>query len=200
LKRPVFLRLFLLTALFLVPSVFAEETASGPEKAPRASAKSFTLQPGDRLTVQVFREKDLTGDYTIDPSGKLMFPLVGEIQAAGLTTEELHRILVEKLRKYLINPHVSLSKAKATIKSISILGHVKKPGTFDYAEGATLMRVISMAEGFAPSANSRKIRIIRTKDDAKEVIYANAQDIVNGRTEDVELEPGDMIFVPESIF
>lgn len=160
----------------------------------------FRLQPGDRIDIQVFREDDMSGTYDIDPSGNLMFPLLGKFQAAGMEMDELAEYLTRMLKKFLVDPQVSVSRAEASIKSISVLGNVSNPGTFDFSPGATLMRLVSEAGGFAKSANKRKVRIVRLENDEKISITVNASDIINGKEEDVMLQPGDMIFVPESIF
>ncbi len=160
----------------------------------------FQLQPGTRLQVTVYREDDLSGIYEIDPAGKLNFPLIGDIHTAGLEVEDFRAELVDKLKKYLVNPQVSISRSEGSIKSISILGHVVKPGVYDYSEGSTLMRLISSAGGFSESANKRKIKIIRIIDQKKKVIVANGLDIIDGKEDDPKIESGDIIFVPESIF
>ena len=161
---------------------------------------SFQLQPGSRLEIHVYREEDLSRVYEIDPSGRLSFPLVGEIQARGLNLEEFRHQLVERLKKYLVNPQVSISRSEGTIKSISILGHVTRPGTYDYIPGFTLMRLISTAEGFAEAANKRKIRIVRMAGGEKKVIMVNGVDVIEGKQDDPPIEPGDIIFVSESVF
>ena len=163
-------------------------------------SNSFQLQTGNRLEIVVYREEDLSGVYEIDPSGNLTFPLIGEVQAAGLEIEKLRAELSERLKKYLVNPQISISRSEDTTKSISVLGHVTKPGIYDYAPGSTLMRLISTAGGFAESANKRKIKIVRMIDGEKKVIVTNSSDIINGTTDDPKLESGDIIYVPESIF
>ena len=161
---------------------------------------SFQLQAGDRLEIAVYREEDLSGIYEIDPAGSLTFPLVGEMQVAGLRVDQLLERVGWNLRKYLINPQVSISRAETTIKSISVLGQVQKPGAFDYAPGLTVMRLISQAGGFERAASKRKIRIVRMVSGKKESIIVNGSAIINGDEDDPTVEPGDMIFVSEAIF
>ena len=183
---------FVYLPVVLMPQGFADQAA------PQSS--SFQLQPGNRLEILVYREDDLSGVYEVDPSGKLTFPLIGEIQVAGLEIEKFREELASRLKKYLVNPQVSVSRSEDTTKSISVLGHVTKPGTYDYAPGSTLMRLISTAGGFAESANKKKIKIVRMVHGEKQVIIVNSVDIINGATDDPALESGDIIFVPESIF
>ena len=161
---------------------------------------SFQVQPGNRIEIVVYREDDLSGVYEIDPSGRLIFPLIGEIQVAGLEIEALRAELTSRLRKYLIDPQVSISRGEDAAKSISVLGHVEKPGTYDGAPGSTLMRLISTAGGFSESANKRKVKIIRMIEGKKKVIIINCLDIINGSKDDPPVGAEDIIFVPESIF
>ncbi len=161
---------------------------------------SFQLHAGDRLAIAVYREEDLSGVYEIDPAGALNFPLVGEMRVAGLRVDELLGRLNWNLRKYLVNPQVSVSRAETTIKSISVLGQVKNPGAFDYAPGLTVMRVISQAGGFDRAANKRKIRVVRIVSGKKESFMINGSAIINGEEDDPAVESGDMIFVSEAIF
>ena len=164
------------------------------------NSDSFQLQYGSRLQITVYREEDLSGIYEIDPSGKLNFPLIGEIQASGLEMEQMRSELTSRLKKYLIDPQVTISRAEDSAKSISVLGHVTKPGIYEYAPGSTLMRLISASGGFAESANKRKIKIVRMVDREKKMIIVNSLDIINGSVDDPKLEAGDIVFVPESIF
>ncbi len=189
---------FLVAVLFSLPSFFMS-TQAFAEKATNESS-SFQLQTGNRLQILVYREEDLSGVYEIGPSGKLTFPLIGEVPAVGLEIDKLREELITRLKKYLVDPQLSISRAEDATKSISVLGHVMKPGVYDYAPGSTLMRLISTAGGFAESANKRKVKIVRLVQGEKKVIEVNSSDIMNGSLDDPKLESGDMIFVPESIF
>lgn len=158
------------------------------------------LQPGERLQIIIYGEKDLSGVYKIDPRGNLVFPLIGKMPVGGLRIEELVGRLNWNLRKYLVDPQVNISKASANFQSITVLGHVKNPGNFDYQPGLTLIRLISQAGGFEAGANRRKIQILRIVNGKKQVIFANGSNIIKGKEDDPEVEAGDLISIPESIF
>lgn len=177
-----------------ISSVFADNAL--PLKEPTAEK----LQPGSKLQITVYREEDLSDIYEIDPAGNLTFPLIGNISAAGLELEKFRNQLSEKLKTYLVNPQVSIARSDGGVKSISILGNVTKPGAYDYSQGSTLMRLISAAGGFAESANKRKIKIIRIIDQHKKVIIVNGLNVIDGKEDDPKIEPGDIIFVSESLF
>lgn len=174
--------------------------ASSQISAKMEPRSSFVLQPGDRLQITVYREDDLSGVYEIDPSGLLTFPLVGEMRVAGLRVDELLERLNWNLKKFLIYPQVTITRAKSAAKSISVLGQVKKPGAFDYAPGLTVMRMISQAGGFERAANKKKIKLVRMVHGEKDALVVNGVAIINGEQEDPIVEPGDMIFVSESLF
>ena len=184
--------LFSLASFWMPIQAFAEKAAN--------ESSSFQLQTGNRLEILVYREEDLSGVYEISPSGNLTFPLIGDVPAAGLELDKLREELIARLKKYLVDPQLSISRAEDTTKSISVLGHVMKPGVYDFAPGSTLMRLVSTAGGFAESANKRKVKIVRLIGGEKTVIEVNTSDIMNGNLDDPKLQSGDMIFVPESIF
>ena len=197
-RLPIGLLLFLVVSLFTVHPVSAANEALLQKEANEVS--SFQLQPGGRIDVSVYREEDLSGVYEVDPAGKINFPLIDEIQVAGLEIEKFREELTLRLKEYLVNPQVSVSRAEGNIKSISVLGRVTSPGIYDYIPGATLMRLISTAGGFAESAQTKKIRIIRMVGGVKQVMEVNASDIIKEGKKDPDIKPGDIIFVPESIF
>lgn len=202
-KRSIFdcllLSLFVATSVFFYHSQAMAIADTDVEKEATPS-NSFQIQPGDRLEVSVYREEDLSSIYEVDPAGKINFPLIGEIQAADLKIETFREQLVSRLKEYLINPQISISRAEGNIKSISILGRVDKPGVYDYIPGSTLMRLISTAGGFADSAQKKKIRIIRIIGGERKVVEINSEDIMKKGEKDPDIKPGDIIFVPESIF
>lgn len=202
-KRSIFdcllLSLFVATSVFFYHSQAMAIADTDVEKEATPS-NSFQIQPGDRLEVSVYREEDLSSIYEVDPAGKINFPLIGEIQAADLKIETFREQLVSRLKEYLINPQISISRAEGNIKSISILGRVDKPGVYDYIPGSTLMRLISTAGGFADSAQKKKIRIIRIIGGERKIVEINSEDIMKKGEKDPDIKPGDIIFVPESIF
>ncbi len=189
---------FFLIALILVVSFLVSYPAAA--QTPDAPG-SFRIQPGDRLTISIYREEDISGSYEIDPSGILAFPLIGEVKVSGLTPNEVRELLVNRLSEYLVRPQLSVRTEESAMKSISVLGNVNKPGTFNYLPGSTLMRLISDAGGFSRAADKKNIRIVRNPgSEEKQVIVVNSLDIINGHIEDPRLEPNDMVFVAESIF
>ncbi|OGW86572.1 MAG: hypothetical protein A3C35_08440 [Omnitrophica bacterium RIFCSPHIGHO2_02_FULL_46_11] len=178
----------------------AKATHAKKMAAAAAEDSSYRVQPGDRLEITVYREEDLSKVYEVDPNGKLNFPLIGGIEVKDLSIEQLRNKLTENLKKFITDPQISISRSEGTIKSISVLGYVQKPGVYDYTPNSTLMRMISTAGGFKDGANKKKIKVVRIIKGKKEVIVINAKKIISGNADDPKIQPSDIIFVPESIF
>lgn len=173
--------------------------------APGAQEPDYHLQPEDILSITVYEQSDLTTRVRITSEGKISFPLLGKVKAAGLTVSELKDKIAELLEKdYLVNPQVHVFIEEYHVKQISVLGAVKNPGRYDmYTEReTTILEAIAMAGGFSDVAAVNHTRIIRSEEGEKSVIQIRITDITKkGQKEkDVALKPGDIIFVPESFF
>jgi len=162
----------------------------------------YPIRAGDKLNIQVYREKDLTGIFIVDNAGNISYPLLGILSVQGMSLEELRQHLMDELKKdYLVNPQVQVDFEESLNKSVSILGHVSKPGNYDYAPNMTLVRLISNAGGFTLIAAPKHVKITRRIKDGKiKTFQVNVDEIMGGQSEDVPLESGDLVMVPETLF
>ena len=186
-------------ALFFI--AFTAVMALGAQEA---GEPDYHLQPEDILSVTVYEQPDLTTRVRITSEGKISFPLLGKIEAAGLTVSELKdKIQVLLGKDYLVNPQVQVFIEEYHVKQISVLGAVKNPGKYDmYTEReTTLLEAIAMAGGFNDEAAIDDTKIIRSEDDEKRVIQIKVTDITQkGQKEkDVALKPGDIVFVSPQV-
>ncbi len=167
-------------------------------------ASGYQIGPENVLQIDVYygRDKELSRKVRVSSRGRITFPLLGEVDVAGLTVAGLEQKLTELLDKdYLVNPQVSVFIEQYS--TVSILGQVKEPGSFEIKGRLSLIELISLAGGFTKIASTNDVRIMRTMPDgSKNTIRVRASDIINrGREEDdVELRPGDIVTVPESFF
>jgi polysaccharide export outer membrane protein len=162
--------------------------SAGPSSAADAA---YTLGSGDKVRVTVFGELDLSGEYQVDGSGVVAFPLVGEVRAAGGTARKLENEIAKKLSSgYLKNPTVSVEVL--TYRPFFILGEVKQPGSYPYKNGLKVLNAVAMAGGYTYRAKSNVWVITRSGD--KE--YQD-REIRNG---DFTVLPGDTIVIPERFF
>ncbi|HXH06372.1 MAG TPA: polysaccharide biosynthesis/export family protein [Vicinamibacterales bacterium] len=164
--------------------------------APAPAAADYRLAIGDKLRVEVYREPQLSQSVEVRPDGKITMPLVGDIAAAGLTTNELAGALTQRLRDYLTNPVVTVAVVEATPPYVYVVGEVNNPGAIPLRTPLTVLQALAMAGGFKDFANTKKIRILRRGARGVETIPFNYKEAIEGRGRPIPLQPGDTIVVP----
>ncbi len=181
------LRLFavLLVSLLLPQLVLAQLDA-----ADRPVDENYRLGPGDRIKVNVFNQADLTGEYTLDGSGRFSMLLIGQVSAAGRTATELEADIIGALRPdYLVNPRVTVQVL--TYRPFYIIGEVGSPGDYPYVDGMTYLNAIAIAGGYTFRAKQDIVYVIRAGDPEEEEVRLSVSDRV---------QPGDVIRVDERMF
>ncbi|MCP4196048.1 MAG: polysaccharide export protein [Proteobacteria bacterium] len=161
-----------------------------------------TLGPDDLFDVRVYGEKDLSDTFRVASDGTIDYPLLGTVQVDGLTPSEVVKVIETGLREgeFLRNPHVSILVEEYKSKKISVFGQVKKPGTFPYQDGMSVVEAISLAGGFTSMARKNDTTVIRTMDGEKKRFKVPVQEIGQGKAANFTLNTGDIVFVPERIF
>lgn len=187
-------------------------SAEKPADIKMVDKETYHLEPGDKLTIKIFPEDPYIkgGDTQLSPEGNVTLPLMGKIPLLGKSVAEAQTVIQQILdRDYLVNPEVTIevmeTLEKTKERSFVFLGQVKKPGTYQFPEGAkkfTLLEAISMAGGFSDIANIKKIKILRPQSNTnvKKILHANGDAIIAGQDPDIELEEGDVISVSETLF
>ncbi len=151
----------------------------------------YALAPGDLISVEVFGEPDLSKDYTVGESGKIAFPLIGEVIVLSLKTKQVERLLRQKLKSgFLVNPRVNVTIR--TYRSVYINGQVKSPNGYPFVPGMTVRKLISIAGGFTERASTSRIYVISE--------VAGSSTSPRKVKLDAEVRPGDIISVEESFF
>ena len=182
--------LTLIAAAVLALSACSSGPASGSAPTAAVTAPAFKLGPGDKLRVTVFDEPSLTGEFTVGDGGVLPFPLLGQVQAGGLTVAELRMSLETALQQgYLKDPKVSVEVLN--YRPYYILGEVAKPGQFPYADGLTVLNAVAAAGGFTYRANTKRVHIKRATEDREVSVPLTAT---------VSVQPGDTIRIGERYF
>ena len=171
--------------------------AATPEAAPVAS----TLGPGDVVEVRVFQEPELSGVYQVGTRGDIIFPLCKQVVVGGLTAngaaESIRGCLAEK---YLRDPQVSVLVKEYNSKKVFVFGEVQKPGTFPYQDGMSVVQAVTLAGGFTKTASQNSTSVTRRVGGTETKIKVSVQDIALGKASNFTLEPGDIVYVPESLF
>jgi polysaccharide export outer membrane protein len=170
----------------------AAAAAATPDQA------KYLLGPEDALEISVWKEPDLTKQLIVRPDGKITYPLIGEVQAAGLTVKQLQEEILKRLEKYVTDAHVTVILLKAQNYKIYVTGKVNRPGFFVVGMPITVLQAISMAGGLTPFASPGSIMILRTTNGKEEVFPFNYKEVARGQflEQNRTLLPGDVVVVP----
>jgi polysaccharide export outer membrane protein len=179
-------------------SVPGTDTAPVKDVAETASRETYIIQPGDVLTISVWREKDLQGEVAVRPDGGLNFPLVGEMVAAGKTIEQLKVDIAAKLSKYVPDPVVTATVKQSQGNKIYVVGKVNKPGEYVSNRTVDVMQALSMAGGPNPYAAVNKIKILRRINGEQKTFLFKYSQVEKGKNleQNIVLQGGDIVVVP----
>ena len=158
----------------------------------------YLLGPEDAIEISVWKEPDLTKQLVVRPDGKITYPLIGEVQAAGKTVKQLQAEILKRLEKFVTDAHVTVILLKAQNYKIYVTGKVNKPGDFVIGKPVNVMQAISMAGGLTPFASPGSIMVLRTIGGKEEVFPFNYKDVAKGQflEQNRTLLPGDVVVVP----
>ena len=185
-------------AVFVAIACTPREAPTPPDTQ-EAFEQELTFVAGDKISVRVYGEEELGGEFQVQDAGSIDFPLVGAIEAVGLSQNGLARQLEQRLADgYLREPQVTVVVLERANLEVSVLGAVQSPGRLSYVENLTLVQAISTAGGLQPLAAPKRVKLTREGTDGLETIVVSVKDITEGRREDIRLRPGDIVFVPES--
>ncbi len=170
-----------------------------PPRVPDVQSASYIIGVEDVLNINVWREPEISKVLPVRPDGMITLPLIGEIKAAGLTPVQLQDQVTAALKKLLADPQVSVIVAEVRSLTFNVVGEVQKPGYYPLTRKMTILDAIAMAGGFQPFAKEKKIYVLRTTADGKQVrLPFNYKDVIRGKraNENIELQPRDTLVIP----
>ena len=179
-------------------------TASSREdtlpKEEELKVSEYILGPGDKVEIAVYRHDELNKTLWIGPSGKIIYPLVGDIQAAGLSIFQLRDEIRDGLSKYIINPRVGISVTSVQSQKVVVLGEVSNPGFFSLSRPLNVLEAISTAGGFTLDAKQNSVLLIRGGLDRPKLKTLDLKKALKkgDLTFNVALQGGDIVYVPAS--
>jgi polysaccharide biosynthesis/export protein len=192
-------------ALFVVLAVVSMGScvtsgASNVDALPPVSTADTVLGVGDVVEVRVFGEPDLTGIHQVSQSGQIRLPLIGAMDVAGETPDALAKNIESKYNaSFLKSAQVSLFVKEQVSRSVYVLGQVARPGPLPVAaKKLTVIEAIALAGGTTKNANANSTLLTRTQGDKTIRVIVQVGEIGVGRVADVDLQVGDILFVPES--
>ena len=182
-----------------------QSAQSAPADAARAPPADYLIGPGDGLSIFIYGFPEHSGNFVVRPDGKLTIPLVEDMVAVGKTSTQLARDFETALADYLKDPKVNVIVTNATnfIGQVRVFGQVRSPKSVPFRQGMTVLDAIEGAGGLTEAASPNKATITRTNAQGKEVhIKLRLKDLLykGKQSENVPLQAGDFIFVPQTWF
>ncbi len=190
----VFLLIFLAQAWAQQDKEIVERKQSQSEL--KADVSNYVIGPEDVLYIHVWREELLSRTVPVRMDGNISLPLIDEVRASGLTPLQLKELLIEKLKKFIDEPNVSVIVMEANSHKVYVSGQVRAPGVYRLRSEISILQIIPMAGGFTEWANQKKILIIRKEGGQERRINVNYKKILEGKEENFVLKAGDTIIVP----
>ncbi len=169
------------------------EAAGAQALAAPVDPKTYVLGSEDIIHIRVWREPDLTEAAAIRPDGKITMPLIGDVQAGGLTPVQLAAQITEKLSQFINRPEVMVSVQTVRSKRYYVTGEVNRPGAYPLAVPTTVLEALTLSGGFREFANQKNITILRGTKKFK----FNYKEVIQGKNmgQNIPLENGDYIIV-----
>ena len=182
-----------------MPTAAAQRGPTGAE-----DPQSYIIGPGDALRILVLRNADLNADVTVRPDGRISTPLVNDVVAVGKTPTQLGKDIETALAQFVRGPTVSVIVTQPTSRfsQVKVVGQAVSPKAIPYRSGMTVLDLVIEVGGLSQFAAGNRAKIIRylPSGQTKE-IHVRLHDLVDkGRiTENIPLEPGDILFIPETV-
>jgi polysaccharide biosynthesis/export protein len=189
--------LFALLFAVLVGVGQAEEPQVGMKPAGQ-NLLSYRVQPGDVMTISVWKETELQSEVLVRPDGGFSFALAGDVDAVGKTVDEIRAILVERLKRYIPSPVVTVAVKVIGGNRIYVVGRVNHAGDFPLSGSLDVMQAIALAGGMTPFAAINDIVILRRQNGGQQALHFHYSDVARGRelAQNVLLQGGDTVVVP----
>jgi len=165
----------------------------------KASAQDYEIGAGDILEITTWKEPDFSREEVlVRLDGKLTFPLLNDVQAAGLTTLDLKGVIENGLKDYVSNPVVTVNVRAPLSKRFYILGEVKRTGEYPLVKHLTVLQAFALAGGFTEWASKKEIILLRQEDGKEKIYRINYKDITKGQdlSQNIKLKTDDTIIVP----
>jgi len=165
---------------------------------PATTDPAYVIGAQDVLDINVWKEPDMTRIVPVRPDGKISLPLINDVQAAGVTPQQLAAEVTNKLRKFLTEPQVTVIVTAINSQRVFVIGEVIHAGAFQLVPGTTVLQALANAGGFTTFANVKKIHVMRTVNSKHVELPFNYRAVLSGDNQDqnIKLEPGDTVVVP----
>jgi len=177
------------------------DKSAKPESMPQSALTpeqrlTYIIGVEDELQISVWREPELSTAVVVRPDGMITLPLINDVKAVGLKTEELQNVLMDKLKSFVNEPQVTVIVRGIRSRKVYLVGEVGHQGTFPLNGDMTALELLAAAGGVGPFAKADSIYILREQNGKKIRIPFHYKKAVAGKSENVTLQPGDLVVVP----
>jgi polysaccharide export outer membrane protein len=164
------------------------------EAGASVDSNSYKIGPADILNIHVWNEEKFSGPVTVHQDGRITLPLVGDVDAGGMTPIEVQDTVSKALTKYVVKPLVTVTVQDVQSKKYYLDGEVNHPGEYPLGIPTTILEAISRAGGLQEFANAKRIYVLR----GDKRLPFNYKDVLHGKhmEQNIKVEPGDHIVVP----
>jgi polysaccharide export outer membrane protein len=186
-----------LAAMFFI-CIFIAASPLWATDQPATATEDYIIGSGDVLDISVWQNTELTKLIIVLPDGKISFPLIGDLMAAGKTVAQLKKELEEKIIRFVPDPVLSVLVNQVSSMHIYVIGRVNRPNRFVLNTNINVLQALSLAGGLTPFAERNKIKIYRGEKDNTQIFKFSYDDFVKGNnlTQNIRLKRGDVIVVP----
>ena len=164
-----------------------------------AAGDDYIIGPEDVLEIDVWKQTELSGRLPVRPDGKISMPLIGEVEAAGLTAPKLADVLTQKLKTYITKPQVNVMVQEVKSQFVNIVGEIAKPGRLQLTQPMTILDAIIESGGPTQFAKVKKIYVLRPlSNGVRQTLYFDYKAVIKGQKleENIYLKRGDTLVIP----
>ncbi|WP_442858431.1 XrtA/PEP-CTERM system exopolysaccharide export protein [Alteromonas sp. RKMC-009] len=181
------------------------EATAHPSMTTNVNDYQYLIGPGDSLTIFVWRNPEISGQFIVRPDGKVTTSLVEDVDVAGKTPSMLARELEEQLSTFINNPRVTVSVnnfAGPLSEQVRVIGEATNPRAISYTENMTLLDLMIAVGGLTEFADGNDAKLVRVVDGRQTTYDVNIDALIrNGDiTKNVDILPGDIVIIPEAWF
>jgi polysaccharide export outer membrane protein len=208
--KPPYSRITLL-AIMLISVLSGCSSQQLPSATARASLTTdvnnyqYLIGPGDNLTIFVWRNPEISGNFIVRPDGKVTTSLVEDIEVTGRTPTMLARQLEEQLSTYINNPRVTVSVTNFSgpfSEQVRVIGEATNPSAINYTQHMTLLDLMIAVGGLTEFANGNGAKLVRIQGDIQQTFDINIDDLIRHGdiSQNIDMLPGDVVIIPEAWF
>ena len=181
------------------------EATTRPSLTTDVNDYQYLIGPGDSLTIFVWRNPEVSGQFIVRPDGKVTTSLVEDIDVAGRTPTMLAREIEEQLSVYINNPRVTVSGNSFSgplSEQVRVIGEATNPSAVNYTEHMTLLDLMIAVGGLTEFADGNNAKLVRVENNNKTTYSLNIDDLIRDGdiTKNIDILPGDVIIIPEAWF